>query len=207
MTRCEGGCSVRAGKPVKIRTADAFFVDWPLEVEARRATLWARPGRSQVRWYRLKSPLEPLGRARETRYRGVCVSRVAPAAIQHHRPGRWTPRMLSRRLTPMNSSAWNRIDCGKLRPSAWAFFEVDHQFKGYRLSTDGALWRWLGIHRLGQGRRPVDELVVAEAAPSIEHPDALDYVLRGRAAFRKPPSHRDRQRYSCETADANKPSR
>jgi tetratricopeptide (TPR) repeat protein len=32
------------------------------------------------------------------------------------------------------------------------------------------------------------ELVVAEAARSIEHPDALDYVLRGRAAFRKPPT-------------------
>ena len=64
------------------------------------------------------------------------------------------------RAYSMNSSAWNRIDCGKLRPSAWAFFEVDHQFKGYRLSTDGALWRWLGIHRLGQGRRPVDELVL-----------------------------------------------
>src|ERR1700730_8243842 len=27
--RCEGGCSVRASKPVKTRTADAFFVDWP----------------------------------------------------------------------------------------------------------------------------------------------------------------------------------
>src|SRR5580700_4139710 len=64
------------------------------------------------------------------------------------------------RAYSMNSSTWNRIDCGKLRPSAWAFFEVDHQFKGYRLSTDGALWRWLGIHRLGQGRRPVDELVL-----------------------------------------------
>jgi hypothetical protein len=134
----------------------------------------------------------PLGRA-QRRYSIIALADGRTHAFSH--------------AYSMNSSAWNRIDCGKLRPSAWAFFEVDHQFKGYRLSTDGALWRWLGIHRLGQGRRPVDELVVAEAAPSIEHPDALDYVLRGRAAFRKPPSHRDRQRYSCETADANKPSR
>jgi tetratricopeptide (TPR) repeat protein len=32
------------------------------------------------------------------------------------------------------------------------------------------------------------ELVAAEAARRIEQPDALDYILRGRAAMRKPPS-------------------
>ena len=32
------------------------------------------------------------------------------------------------------------------------------------------------------------ELVIAEAARSTEHPDALDYILRGRAATYKPPS-------------------
>jgi hypothetical protein len=39
VTRCGGGCSVRAGKPDKTRTADAFFVDRPPEFEAGRATL------------------------------------------------------------------------------------------------------------------------------------------------------------------------
>jgi len=32
------------------------------------------------------------------------------------------------------------------------------------------------------------ELVIAEAARPTEHPDALDYILRGRAAYLKPPS-------------------
>ena len=32
------------------------------------------------------------------------------------------------------------------------------------------------------------ELVSAEAARPTEHPDALDYILRGRAAHWKPPS-------------------
>jgi TolB-like protein/class 3 adenylate cyclase len=32
------------------------------------------------------------------------------------------------------------------------------------------------------------ELIAAEAARSTEHPDALDYILRGRAALAKPPS-------------------
>jgi adenylate cyclase len=32
------------------------------------------------------------------------------------------------------------------------------------------------------------ELIAAEAARPTEHPDALDYILRGRAAFLKPPS-------------------
>jgi adenylate cyclase len=32
------------------------------------------------------------------------------------------------------------------------------------------------------------ELIAAEAARPTEHPDALDYILRGRAAFAKPPS-------------------
>ena len=37
------------------------------------------------------------------------------------------------------------------------------------------------------------ELVRAEAARPTEHPDALDYILRGRAAYLKPPS---RERYA-----------
>lgn len=32
------------------------------------------------------------------------------------------------------------------------------------------------------------ELINREAARPTEHPDALDYILRGRAAFSKPPS-------------------
>ena len=45
------------------------------------------------------------------------------------------------------------------------------------------------------------ELVAAEAARPTEHPDALDYILRGRAAMLKPPSrHNVRRRSACSSA-------